>query len=207
MEPLWLFALLVAGIIALPGMDMAIVLSSALVDGRRGGAAAVAGIVAGGLAHVALGMLGIGLLLQLAPKAFNTLLLAGAAYVAWMGVGLWREPGALVAVPAASTRPAHRTFWRALATCLLNPKAYVFMVAVFPQFLRPDGGPLALQALVLWAVIAAHQLAIYGAVALGAQRLRAWLAASTGQQQRLARIVAGLLLATAAWTAWQGWQR
>ena len=62
METLWLFALLVFGIIAVPGMDMAFVLSSALADGRRGGFAALAGIVTGGFAHVLMGALGVGLL-------------------------------------------------------------------------------------------------------------------------------------------------
>ena len=37
----------------------------------------------------------------------------------------------------------------ALATCLLNPKAYIFMLAVFPQFIRPDLGSLAAQAVAL----------------------------------------------------------
>ena len=57
---LWLFFVLVLGIIALPGMDMAFVLGSTLVDGRRGGLAALAGIVAGGVAHTAMAALGVG---------------------------------------------------------------------------------------------------------------------------------------------------
>ena len=47
MEPVWLYAVLVFGIIVLPGMDMAFVLSSALAAGRRAGFAAVAGLMAG----------------------------------------------------------------------------------------------------------------------------------------------------------------
>ncbi|HET6827406.1 MAG TPA: LysE family transporter, partial [Ramlibacter sp.] len=92
MEHLWLFALFVFGIIVVPGMDMAFVLSSALADGRRAGLAAVAGIVAGGMVHVAMGALGVGLVLQVFPAAFNAVLVAGALYVAWMGWGLWRRP-------------------------------------------------------------------------------------------------------------------
>lgn len=57
---LWLYFALVAGIILLPGMDMAFVMASSLVDGRKAGAAAVAGIVAGGIIHVAMGALGVG---------------------------------------------------------------------------------------------------------------------------------------------------
>eukprot|EP01041_Mallomonas_annulata_P022129 gene22129-42362_t len=81
MEHLWLYAVLVAGIVVLPGMDMAFVLASTLVDGRRSGAAAVAGIVLGGMVHVAMGALGVGLLLQHFPLAFNALLLAGSLTV------------------------------------------------------------------------------------------------------------------------------
>jgi len=205
METLWLFALLVFGIIAMPGMDMAFVLSSALAEGRRGGIAALAGIVAGGLAHVVMGTLGIGLLLRAWPAAYGALLVAGALYLAWIAWNLWRDPGALGEVAAAAPRTPRQTFGRALATCLLNPKAYLFMVAVFPQFLRPGEVPLALQAAVLWAVIAVTQVIIYGAVALGADGLRTRLASSADRQRRLCRQVAVLLAGTAAWALWQGW--
>ncbi len=55
-----------------------------------------------------------------------------------------------------------------MLTCLLNPKAYVFMLAIFPQFLRPERGQLWLQAAVPGLVVAVTQAAVYGAVALGA---------------------------------------
>lgn len=206
-QHLWLFALFVFGIIAVPGMDMAFVLSSALVDGRRAGFAAVAGLVAGGAVHVAMGTLGVGLLLQLLPAAFNALLMTGALYVAWLGVGLWRSPVTLAEVHAAASCSLHRTFARALATCLLNPKAYLFMVAVFPQFLRPERGAALAQAVVLGAIIAFTQVLIYGAVAMAAGGLRRGLARNLLAQTMLARAVAVLLMGTAAWTLWQGWPR
>lgn len=202
MEHLWLFALFVFGIIVVPGMDMAFVLSSALADGRRAGLAAVAGIVAGGMVHVAMGALGVGLLLQIFPAAFNAVLVAGALYVAWMGWGLWRQPATLAGVEEQAPRPLRQTLARAVATCLLNPKAYVFMVAVFPQFIHPERGAIALQALVLGIIIAVMQTLVYGAVALGATGLRTGLARSAGRQVLLARVVALLLMGTAAWTLW-----
>lgn len=204
---LWLFAVFVFGIIVLPGMDMAFVLSSSLVDGRRAGWAAVAGVVAGGVVHVLMGALGVGLLLGMLPAAFNAVLVAGALYVAWMGVSLWRSPATLIHVETGKSRPLRHTFGRGLATCLLNPKAYVFMVAVFPQFIRPAQGSLALQAFVLGAIIALTQLVVYGAVALGAAGLRARLRDSAVAQAALARGVAGLLVGTAVWTLWTGYLR
>lgn len=207
MDPLWLFALFTFGIIVLPGMDMAFVLASALVDGRRAGLAAVAGMVAGGATHTLMGALGVGLLLQVLPAAFNAVLAAGALYVAWMGWSLWRAPGALVEVRTRPSRAAAGTFARAMATCLLNPKAYLFMVAVFPQFIRPARGDVAAQAVALGTIVAANQALVYGLVALGAGSLQARLRGSARAQHRIARAVALLLLATAGWTLWTGWSR
>ena len=51
---LWLFFVLVLGIIVLPGMDMAFVLGSSLVDGLKGGVAALSGVVVGGMVHTAM---------------------------------------------------------------------------------------------------------------------------------------------------------
>jgi threonine/homoserine/homoserine lactone efflux protein len=206
-SPLWLYTVLVAGIIVLPGMDMAFVMGSALVDGRRAGAAAVAGIVAGGMVHTAMGALGIGLVLVQAPRVFNALLLAGALYVAWMGWSLWRGASALGEVQAEARRPLWATAGRAVMTCLLNPKAYVFMLAVFPQFLRVEAGAWWHQVLALGAITSVVQVLVYGGVALGASGLRVWLVGHAGAQVALGRGVGLLLLLVSVWTAWQGWQR
>jgi len=194
---LGLFALLVFGIIALPGMDMALVLASTLADGRPSGFAAIAGIVAGGVVHVTLGALGIGLLLQRSVLAFDALLIAGCLYVAWMGMGLMRGAGALTAIAAAPPRPLGRTFGCAIATCLMNPKAYVFTIAVLPQFIVPAAGPVAPQAVVLGAICATTQVAVYGTVAQTAASLRARLARSAAVQRRFGQAVGLLLLVVA----------
>src|SRR4051812_34981831 len=86
---LWLFFVLVFSIIVLPGMDMAFVAGSALTSGLRGGLVAVAGIVAAGMVHTAVGASGFAALMLWWPAAFNVLLVAGAAYMVWIGVSLW----------------------------------------------------------------------------------------------------------------------
>jgi threonine/homoserine/homoserine lactone efflux protein len=202
-----LYFLLVAGIVILPGMDMAFVMASALADGRRAGLAAVAGLVVGGLIHVAMSALGIGLLLVAAPRLFNASLVAGALYIAWIGVSLWRGASALGEVGAATaSRPRPAVFGRAVATCLLNPKAYVFMLAVFPQFLRPEYGSVVAQSLVLAAITAGTQALVYGAVAVAAARVRTLLRTNAHAQQRLGQAVGALLFGAALWTLWQGWR-
>jgi threonine/homoserine/homoserine lactone efflux protein len=202
---LWIFFGLVFSIVILPGMDMAFVLGSALVGGRRAGLAAVAGLIAGGICHVTVGALGLMAFLTLFASAFNALLIAGALYVAWLGYGLWRATDGVALDTSQPLRSPAGTFSRAMMTNLLNPKAYVFMLAVFPQFIRPDR-PVAGQAVVLSAIITVTQGAVYGAVAVAADRLRSWLIANPRANRRLARTVGACLIVVAVFTAVQGWR-
>lgn len=203
-----LFFVLVFGVVVLPGLDMAYVLGSALAGGRRKGFAALAGVVAGGACHVLMTALGISVLLRLVPGLFNAMLLAGALYIAWIGLSLLRsDAGGSLATRDATVQSWWRTFRQGMLTCLLNPKAYLFMLAVFPQFLRPDRGALWWQVLVLWLVIAANQLGVYGGLALLAGRARNWLALRPAAGAVAARCVGVLLLGAAAFTGIEGWQR
>lgn len=204
---LWMFFVMVFGVILLPGLDMAFVLASSLVGGRRAGLTATAGIVAGGVVHVAMGALGIVAVLQLVPAAFNVVLLAGAAYIAWIGLSLLRSRAAFAGPSPERVRSRAATFRQGMVTSLLNPKAYLFTLAVLPQFLKPEYGDVGAQAVVLWLIIAATQVAIYGAMAMAGDRVRVWFAERPSANIWLARGVGMLLLATAAYTALEGWRR
>jgi threonine/homoserine/homoserine lactone efflux protein len=201
---LWLFTLMVLGIIAVPGMDMAYVVASALAGGRKLGLAAVAGIVGGGMVHVVMATLGLGLLLTLYPLAFTVLLLAGSLYIAWIGWSLWRGAAALGEVGTVPRLTVQQTVWRGVLSCLMNPKAYVFMVAVFPQFVRPDYGPLGLQAVLMGLIIASTQILIYGGFAWGAGGIQQWLRRNPATQVAIGRGVGVLLMLAALWTGWNG---
>jgi threonine/homoserine/homoserine lactone efflux protein len=214
---LWIFFGLVFGIVLLPGLDMACVLASSVADGRRAGLAAVGGITTAAVAHVAIGALGIAAILGVMPILFNALLLLGAAYIAWIGLALARSGLALEgafgdgrAVLAGGTEPAGAglvtAYRRGLLTNLLNPKAYVFMLAVFPQFVRPEWGPVWLQAVVLGAIIIATQLAVYGPIALAAARARHWLAARPRVLAGVGRAIGLLLIAVALYSTIEGWR-
>jgi threonine/homoserine/homoserine lactone efflux protein len=201
---LLLFFGLVFGIVILPGLDMAFILGSALVGGRATGFAAIAGIVTGGFFHVSIGGLGIAIVLKLFPAAFSALLLAGAAYMAWIGISLWKS-GASLGAPEGAILPSRAaTFRRGALTNILNPKAYAFMLSIFPQFVRPDHGPIATQALQLGTIITATQLGVYGAIVCAADRARGWLGLHPTVQRNLAKSIGLLLVACALWSAVEG---
>jgi threonine/homoserine/homoserine lactone efflux protein len=205
-EQLWLFFVLVFGIVVLPGLDMAFVLGSALAGGRTRGFAAVGGIIAGGVCHVLMTALGISVLIKLIPGAFNALLLAGALYIGWIGMSLMRSESSFGLQPDTRLRSRAATFRQGMVTSLLNPKAYLFMLAIFPQFLRPDYGLIWLQALVMWLIIALNQLCVYGGVALMADRARRWLHGKPAAGMMATRCVGALLIVAAMFTGFEGWR-
>ena len=206
---LWLFFLLTLGISVLPGMDMAYIIGHAMQSGGRGGVMALSGIVVGGLVHVALNLTGLSALLMLLPGAYRGLLVAGALYLAWIGGQMlrtaWRSvpatasPVAPAATPAART-PSLRIFTSGMVNCLLNPKAYAFMLAVFPAFLQTrERGPL-LQALCLAAIIAGNQIVVYGAVLLATLRAHGRSTGSGRWQRGVTGTMGALLIVLAATT-------
>jgi threonine/homoserine/homoserine lactone efflux protein len=204
---LWLFFVLVLGTILLPGLDMAFILASALTGGRKSGLVAVAGVMAGGVCHVAMGATGLAVLLKVFPSAFNIVLLLGAVYVAWIGISLLRSRAAFNAASSLTPRTLAITFRQAVLTSLLNPKAYVFMLAIFPQFFRPEYGVLWAQASVLWLIIAATQVVVYGILALLAAQARHWLELNPIANTMLARGVGAVLVLAAMVTGYEGWMR
>ena len=205
-ENLALFFTLVFGIIIVPGMDMAFVMASGLSGGKKAGLAAVAGIVVGGWFHNIWGALGAGLLLKTFPLAFNILLLGGAAYIAWIGWSLVRSHIALGPVEAAPPRSTWATFRQGLVTSVLNPKAYLFMLAVYPQFIKPQYGPVVTQAAVMALIITLTQGTMYGALGLAAGHSRQWLTAPPNRIVIISRIAGAALILVAALTAWHGWK-
>jgi threonine/homoserine/homoserine lactone efflux protein len=202
---LWLYFLVVFGVVALPGLDMAFVLASSLVGGRRSGLAAVAGIMAGGLCHMTMGALGVAVILRLWPALFNAMLLGGACYSGWIGWTLLRASPATGMTLTTGRRTAGMTFWQALLTSLMNPKAYVFMLAIFPQFIHPGPAPVWLQASALAAITAATQAGVYGAVALLSGRAGSWIGGHPAKAALAVRSVGAVLTLSAVVVAVQGW--
>lgn len=135
---------LAAGLLTItPGLDTALVLRTAAVEGARRAAFAGAGVVAGCLAWGAAVALGLGALLDASTLAFNILKWAGAAYLVWLGIGLILKPRDrfdLSAPPGPSDGGDLAWMRRGFLTNLLNPKVGVFYVSFLPQFL-PAGAP------------------------------------------------------------------
>jgi threonine/homoserine/homoserine lactone efflux protein len=204
LENLWLFLTLLIGIVIVPGMDMLFVPANAITGGRRMGLAATSGVMAGGAVHTLFGAVGVGVLSSLAPSLLTAMLFVGAAYMAWIGLTMLRHSLTIGAIGAATTRTQWVAFRQGAVTCLLNPKAYVFVMAVYPQFIRPQYGAVWSQALVMGILTALTQLAVYGGLALAAGQSRDFLVSSRWATVFAGRTAGLLFIAVAALTAWHG---
>ncbi|MDV3250764.1 LysE family translocator [Devosia sp. BK] len=203
-QALWLYTILVFGIIVVPGMDMFFILANALTGGRSMGFAALAGVMLGGAVHALFGTLAVGVLTHLPTILFQAMILAGAAYMAWIGYTLLRSAITVDGIGRATTRSEGAAFRQGLITCLINPKAYLFVLAVFPQFVRAEFGPVWSQALALGIITVAMQGAVYGSLALAAGRGRDALVGNPAATIWIGRGAGALFLAVAVFTAWHG---
>ena len=199
-QNLWIFTALLFGIIIVPGMDMFFVIANALTGGRARGLAATAGVMLGGVWHTVFGAFALGAILRLAPQALTVLLFSGAAYMAGIGWTLIRSSITVDDIGATTANSWRTAFMQGFVTCVLNPKAYMFVVAVYPQFIRAEYGPVWSQALVMGLLTALMQFSIYGGLGLAAAQSRALLLRNATATIWTGRLAGVLFLAVAAWT-------
>ncbi|WP_231731898.1 LysE family translocator [Sphingomonas sp. CCH5-D11] len=127
-----------------PGVDTAMVLRAATVEGRRPAVMASAGITLGCLIWGGAVSIGLGAMLKASELGYTIVKFAGAAYLLWLGAKLLLRPRAgLTFAPGDQPgRKGRDAFWRGLLTNLLNPKIGVFYITFLPQFV-PAGASVA----------------------------------------------------------------
>lgn len=205
-ENLWLFTLLLAGIIVVPGMDMIFVIANGLTGGRRAGIAATSGIMLGGAFHTLFGTIAVTALSTLVPQLAGPMLMIGALYMIWIGYTLARSAIVVDGIEASTLHRTARIFTQGLITCLLNPKAWLFILAVYPQFMRPEYGPFWRQALIMGALTLLLQATVYGGLAIAAAKGRDALTAKPEVTIWIGRAAGWLLVAVAALMLVEGWR-
>lgn len=194
-----------------PGPNMLLALGFGLRHGVRGAAWGGVGMCLSLAVLAILSALGVGALLIASPTAFQIFKWAGVAYLVWLGIQSWMAP-----VPDGSpARPDSGSSGTGLpggggwslmvkgaVVAASNPKALVFMAALFPQFID-TGRPMAPQLSVLVAAMLVIEFGWIMAYAAGGDRLAARLTGPAAA--RLLNhitggllIGAGLLLAVAA---------
>jgi threonine/homoserine/homoserine lactone efflux protein len=128
-----------------PGLDTALVLRTATVEGKRQALHATLGINAGCLLWGAAVAFGLGAVIAVSELAFNLLKYCGAAYLAWLGLTMLLRPRRSLApvAAAAEAKPSSNWFLKGMFGNVLNPKVGVFYVSFLPQFIPHGHSPIA----------------------------------------------------------------
>ncbi|MFF1462640.1 leucine efflux protein LeuE [Streptomyces sp. NPDC058330] len=175
-------------IILLPGPNSLYVLSVAARRGVRTGYVAAAGVWTGDTVLMTLSALGAASLLQTTPLLFAVVKYAGAGYLTWLAVGMlraavsmWRERHRRVAeltegdgaeaAPGAVPGERERPYRRALVVSLFNPKAILFLISFFVQFVDPGYAYPALSFLLLGALLQIGSFLYLSTLIFGGTRL------------------------------------
>src|SRR4051812_6143456 len=157
-QTIWLFCLAATALIVIPGPAVLYIVAQSVGQGRKAGLVSASGVASGGLVHVIGAAVGLSGLLLSSATLFSAVKFAGAAYLIYLGgrrlLGL--EASALTA--PTEVRSRRRLYRDGAVVNILNPKTALFFYAFLPQFLDPDKGAVAVQALVLGVMFVAIAL-------------------------------------------------
>lgn len=175
-----------------PGPSLALVLARTVSGGRRAGALAAVGHGIGVGIYAGLAVGGVAVVLTASPLLVVGMQLAGAGFLAWMGVGLLRSDGAT----AESDGSKGNAFTDGFALAFLNPKIAVFFLALFSQLADPNATAVEKIGMGLMAGVIDTGWYMLVALALGGPKLTAWLA---DRSRMLHRLMGVLLIGLAGW--------
>ena len=147
MESFWLNWFLLIGIfsmaLASPGPDFVIAVRNAVLYSRKIGIITAIGFALGVTVHMAYTFLGLALLISQSVLLFSIIKYAGAAYLFYIGIKAlfsqgFEENNTRKKKVARPNMNAKKALWSGFLTNVLNPKATIFFMAVFSQFITPE---------------------------------------------------------------------
>jgi threonine/homoserine/homoserine lactone efflux protein len=137
----WLaFVAASAVLLIIPGPTILLVISYALGRGLRAALPVAVGVALGDFTAMTLSLLGLGALLATSALLFTIFKWAGAAYLVWLGIALWRAGARLEVQGRKDEAPAFGMLGHAWLVTALNPKSITFFIAFLPQFIDPTVG-------------------------------------------------------------------
>jgi threonine/homoserine/homoserine lactone efflux protein len=193
-ELFFAFIVLTSFLVVTPGPIVTLVVATGATEGMRAAFATVAGTVVGNAILVGAIAFGLTWILKSSAVLFEVIRWAGAGYLLWLGIQMWRNASRHAASPPAP-RGVH--FGRGFLVALSNPKTVAFFTAFLPQFVDP-ALPADRQLAVMSAVAVAMGALGDSAWAMAASLGRAWFARSSRAEQ-LHRICGVVLVGGGIW--------
>lgn len=136
-----MITLVIALMVMSPGPDFAVVVKNSLTFGRSSGLYAALGIALACLCHVAINLLGIGVIISQSMVLFNLMKILGATYLIYLGykgLGAKKILGQDLKPISMEVKKDQAGFYSGFITCMMNPKACLFFLSFFSVILSPN---------------------------------------------------------------------
>ncbi|ASP33977.1 LysE family translocator [Labrenzia sp. VG12] len=164
--PHWLiFLATVLGVSLIPGPSTFIAFAHGAAYGWSRAVLTAFGNTTASVMQAVLASAGLGLVITSSATLFLAIKYAGAVYLIYVGIQLWRSAARQVSLSSGQERtrePSHKLFTAGFTVAMSNPKAIAFFTALFPQFLSVEGNSLEqLTGMVLLVGLSAFSVALF----------------------------------------------
>ncbi|MEJ1355421.1 MAG: homoserine/homoserine lactone efflux protein [Candidatus Sedimenticola sp. (ex Thyasira tokunagai)] len=194
---LWLAFFLASILISIsPGAGAVNTMSNGVRYGVVNTLPAIFGLQLGYGIQIVIVGIGLGALLASSNIAFNIIKWLGITYLVWLGISKWRQRPLRIEASAEKPESGSRRFWQAAFVNLTNPKATIFLVALFPQFMDLQA-PQTLQFTIMGSTLLLVDIAVMIGYATLAFRLSRWMRSERHQRWQN-RIFGGMFMGAAA---------
>jgi threonine/homoserine/homoserine lactone efflux protein len=149
-----------------PGPDNIYVLTQSIVNGKKFGLAAVAGLISGCLVHTTLLAFGVSALIKTNENIFLIIKLFGSFYLFYLAYQVFRSDASVhLSESSAPRKSLSQLFQQGFIMNVLNPKVTIFFLAFFPGFLFSDTLSTVVQFYVLGLLFMFVSALIFSAIA------------------------------------------
>jgi len=156
--------------------------------------------------HVVAAAAGLSVLFHVVPTLYLAVKLAGAAYLIYLGIRMFRVARAVGATPVdlVAQKSAGRAFVESMFVEVLNPKTAIFFLAFLPQFIDPAASfPVWLQFVILGTAVNAMFTVADITCVMAASTVTRRLARISSLQRNLQRAGGAILVGLGLHVAFQ----
>lgn len=160
-----------------PGPSNLYVMARAIAQGTKGGIIAALGLTVGSLIHVFATVLGLSALFKHSPMLYTIVKFVGALYLIYLGISYWKahKNQESSKVAKLKEKPLSTVFYESVIVEVTNPKTALFFLALLPQFVVPEAGPVAWQLFILGMIVTISALPCDILVAVSSSKVSKWL--------------------------------
>ena len=184
-----------------PGPSNMYVIARAIAQGTKGGVVAAIGLGVGSMVHVVATVVGISAIFSHSPTLYTGVKIVGAAYLLYLGISYWKtkKSTGLESVKQPQKKSLLSVFRESIVVEVTNPKTALFFIALLPQFVVPESGPVSQQLLIFGLIVTITALPCDMLVAVSFSKASDWLIRNKQAQQIQERISGSILIGMGAY--------